>query len=385
MTDELDLGFVPLLDAAPLIIAERMGFAAEERLHLRLHPARSWSALRDMLSSGHIAAAQMLSAVPIAGRLGFGGAAVDFEAPLVLSLGGQIIGVSTELADAMRAEGHGGNFHDAIATRRALHRARPSGIRFGVPFPFSMHAELLHLWLDDRSGLHTVTVPPTRMAEALISGEIEAFCVGEPWGSYAVECGAAELILPGTAIWSAAPEKVLALRRGWAETHPDIAGRLLRAVWRACRWLAQPGSRAAASDLLGSSDALNLDPEMIERALSGHLLLSQKGAIVDSPGFVNFHEGAANFPWRSQAAWLGWHMGRRHGLDGAQAAEAAPACWRPDLFRLHLGQDAVLPAASAKVEGANAAPVTAGANRGTVVLGRNTFFDGRIFDLSAPA
>ncbi|MBA4491901.1 CmpA/NrtA family ABC transporter substrate-binding protein [Paracoccus sp. S1E-3] len=385
MTDRIDLGFVPLLDAGPLIIAARMGFAAEERLHLRLHPARSWSALRDMLASGHIAAAQMLSAVPIAGRLGLGGAAVDFEAPLVLSLGGQIIGVSHDLAAAMRDAGHSPGFHDAFATRTALRRARPSGLRFGVPFPFSMHTELLHQWLGDEPGWRTVTVPPGRMPEALISGEIEAFCVGEPWGSYAVECAAAELILPGSAIWSAAPEKVLALRGGWAEANPDLAGRLLRAVWRACRWLVQPDSLAAASDLLARGDALNVDPEMIERALSGHLLLSRSGVTVDSPGFVNFHEGAANFPWRSQAAWLGWHMGRRHGLDGTQAAEAAAACWRPDLFRQHLGADAVLPAASAKVEGANPLPVTAGANRGTVLLGRNRFFDGRIFDLSAPA
>ena len=67
------------------------------------------------------------------------------------------------------------------------------------------------------------------------------------------------------------------------------------------------------------------------------------------------------------------------------SANSAAACWRPDLFRQHLGADAVLPAASAKVEGANPAPVQAGANRGTLILGRNTFFDGRIFDLSAPA
>lgn len=385
MTAAIDLGFVPLLDAAPLILAERMGFAAEERLHLRLHPARSWSQLRDMLVSGHIAAAQMLSAVPIAGRLGLGGAAVDFDAPLVLSLGGQVIGVSADLAAAMRDQGHYPDFRDAHAARAALRRARPEGVRFGAPFPFSMHSELLRLWLGEGAGLRTVTVPPARMTEALLSGEIEAFCVGEPWGSVAVACGAGELILPGTAIWSAAPEKVLAMRRGWAEAQPDLAGRLLRAVWRACRWLAQPDSRAAASELLARPAALDVDPEIIDRALSGHLLMSRLGAAVDCPDFVSFHNGAANFPWRSQAAWLGWHLGRRHGLDPAAAAARAADCWRPDLFRQHLGADAVLPAASAKVEGANPAPVTAGANRGTVVLGRNTFFDGRIFDLSAPA
>ncbi|MFD1795771.1 ABC transporter substrate-binding protein [Paracoccus aurantiacus] len=385
MTTEVDLGFVPLLDAAPLILAERLGFAAEERLHLRLHPVRSWSLLRDMLSSGHVAAAQMLSAVPIAGRLGLGGAAVDFDAPLVLSLGGQVIGVSPALGAEMRLNGLVSDFSDALATREALVRARPNGVRFGVPFPFSMHAELLHLWLGGTLPISTVTVPPAQMPTALASGEIEAFCVGEPWGSVAVAGGAADLILPGTAIWTAPPEKVLAVRRGWAEENPDLAGRLLRAIWRACRWISQPDVRAAASDLLAHTDALNVDPEMIERALSGHLLLSQNGAVIDSPGFINFHDGAANFPWRSQAAWLGWNMGRRHGLDGAAAADTASSCWRPDLFRLHLGEDAVLPAASAKVEGANPEPVTAGANRGTVTLGRNAFFDGRIFDLSAPA
>lgn len=385
MTDAVDLGFVPLLDAAPLILAEQMGFAAEERLTLRLHGARSWSKLRDMLAWEQVDAAQMLSAVPIAARLKLGGAAVDFDAAIVLSLGGQVIGASTALAAEMRQQGHRSDFRDALAARDAIRRARPDGIRFGVPFPFSMHAELLHLWLDGRPGVSTVTVPPARMADALISGEIEAFSVGEPWGSHAVERDVAELILPGSAIWTAAPEKVLAMRSGWAEANPELAGRLLRAIWRTCRWLSLPDSRPTASDLLARSDALNVDPEIIDRALSGHLLLSRNGIAVSSPGFVNFHDGAANFPWRSQAAWIGWHMAKRHGLNPNISAQTAAECWRPDLFRKHLGGDAVLPAASAKVEGANPAPVEAGANRGTLILGPNAFFDGRIFDLSAPA
>lgn len=384
MTTVVDLGYVPLLDAAPLILAEELGFAAEERLHFRLHRARSWSQLRDMLAFGQVEAAQMLSTVPVAGRLGLGGAAVDFEVPMVLSLGGQVIGASPALAAELRLHGMVTDFADVNSLREALSRARPEGLRFGVPFPFSMHSELLHLWLHGALRISTVTVPPDQMADALTAGEIDAFCVGEPWGSHAVMRGAAVLLLPGTAIWSAAPEKVLAMREGWAGANPDLAGQILRAVWRACRWLAQPDSRATASDLLARASALNVDPELIERALSGHLLPALNAAAVDSPGFIEFHEGAANFPWRSQAAWIGWHMGRRHGLDPAVAAARAATCWRPDLFRQHLGGDAVLPAASAKVEGANSAPVMAGANRGAILLGRNAFFDGRIFDLSAP-
>lgn len=381
MTRVLDLGFLPLLDAAPLIVAETMGFAAEERLDIRLHPARNWSMLRDMLAYGQVDAAQMLSAVPIAGRLGVGGAAVDFEAPMVLSLGGEVIGVGAALAEELRGAGLEIDFRDALAARAALRIVRPEGLRFGVPFPFSMHAELLHLWLDGGPGLQTVTVPPPQMADALEAGEIEAFCVGEPWGSYAVERGFAELLLPGTALWTAAPEKVLATRRGWVEAHPARGGALMRAVWRACRWLSRPENRAMAHEMLARDTALGIEPEIIERALSGRLLLSRAGTVVDCPGFIAFHEGVANFPWRSQAAWIGWQMGARLGLDPGASARAAQSVWRPDLFRQQLSADAALPAASAKVEGACPQPMMAGANRGQVELGRNQFFDGRIFDL----
>ncbi|MDP5306927.1 CmpA/NrtA family ABC transporter substrate-binding protein [Paracoccus spongiarum] len=381
MSRAVDLSFIPLLDAAPLIVADRMGFAEEERLAIRLHRARTWSMLRDMLALGQVDAAQMLSAVPIAGRLGLGGAAVDFETALVLSLGGQVIGVSPALADDLRGAGLRIDFRDALAARDALLRARPAGLRFGVPFPFSMHAELLHLWLGDMPGLSTVTVPPPQIAEALLAGEIEAFCVGEPWGSSAVSQRLAELLLPGTAIWTAAPEKVLATRRGWFEANPDRGGALMRAVWRACRWLDQPESRATASEMLARDDALAIEPEVIERALSSRLLLSATGDGVDSPGFIAFHDGAANFPWRSQAAWIGRQMSQRLRLDADAAMRIAQSVWRPDLYRQHLGDVAVLPAASAKVEGACPQPILAGANRGTVLLGRNQFFDGRIFDL----
>ena len=381
MSRPVDLGFIPLVDAAPLIVADRMGFADEERLKLQLHRARNWSMLRDWLSMGHVDAAQMLSVMPIAGRLGLGGAPVEFEAPMVLSLCGQAVAITPSLAQELRDAGLQIDFADALAARKALQIARPEGVQIAVPFPFSMQAELLHLWLDGAVDLTTRTIPPPQMPDAIGSGEIEAFCVGEPWGSDAVERGAAELLLPGTAIWSAAPEKVLATRRGWIESNPDLGGALMRAVWRACRWLALPESRVTASEMLAREDALGIEPEVIERALSGRLLLSQTGDTVDSPGFLSFHDGTANFPWRSQAAWIGWQLGARMGLDPSASAAEAQAVWRPDLFRRHLAGTAVLPAASAKVEGACPQPVQAGADRGTVELGRNTFFDGRIFDL----
>lgn len=380
MTPALDIGFIPLVDAAPLIVAREMGFAAQERLDLTLHRAANWSMLRDLLDLGRVDAAHMLSPMPVARALGLGGAGPAVETLMVLSMNGQVVGVSPRLAGDMQATGVDFAFDDAAATARALHAARPDGLRLGVPFPFSMHAELLDYWLGPRVTL--ATIPPPDMAAATLAGEIEAFCVGEPWGSQAVELGAAELILPGSAIWSQAPEKVLAARVGWAEANPDLAGRLMRAVWRAGQWLSQPQNAHLASEILSAPDCLAVDPEVIDRALTGHLLTRRRGQVIRTPALLDFHQGAANFPWRSQAAWIAGRMARRFSLDPRRATAAAQAIWRSDLYRRHLSEIAILPAASSKLEGACPVPQTVGATRSSLVLAVNRFFDGLIFDPS---
>lgn len=382
MRQGVHVGFMPLVDAAPLIVARDMGFAAQERLELNLHRAGNWSMLRDLLDLGRVDAAHMLSPMPVARALGLGGAGPAVETLMVLSMNGQVVGVAPGLARDMRATGADFSFGDAATTAQALRAARPEGLRLGVPFPFSMHAELLQYWLGPDVAL--TTVPPPDMAAAMEAGQIEAFCVGEPWGSQAVELGAAELILSGTAIWSQAPEKVLAARAGWAEAHPDLAGRLMRAVWRAGEWLSEPQNAHLASELLAAPDYLGVDPEIIDRALSGHLLTRQSGHAIRTSALIAFHQGAANFPWRSQAAWIANRMARRFGLDPRRAADAAQAIWRSDLYRQHLADLAILPAASSKLEGACPVPQTVGATRSSLVLAENRFFDGLIFDPSAP-
>lgn len=209
MSIALSIGFMPLVDAAPLIAASEMGFAREEGLDLRLERAPSWSTLRDMLAFGGVEAAHMLSPVPVAMALGLGGVSVPLSAVSVLAVNGDVIGVSRALAERMRAQGFGFDFSDAVAARAALRAAAGAGLRIGVPFPFSMHAELLHYWLSEPGApaIDIRTVPPPLMAEAIAAGEIDAFCVGEPWGSIAVETGVGELLLPGAAIWAFAPAR----------------------------------------------------------------------------------------------------------------------------------------------------------------------------------
>ncbi|MEO0484775.1 MAG: ABC transporter substrate-binding protein [Pseudomonadota bacterium] len=390
MTPEtLKLGYMPLVDAAPLIIAAEMGFAEEEGLALTLESSPSWSMLRDKLSFGHLDAAHMLSPVPVASALGLGGAGALLHGLMVLSVNGNVIGVSRALADDMRAMGYGFDFNDAWAAGRAVVAARRTGLRVSVPFPFSMHAELIYYWLS-ALGLHAPqdvnvrTVPPPMLAEALETGEIDAFCVGEPWGSRSVDAGLGELLLPGKAIWARAPEKVLAVRADWVEGHEDIAQRLIRALWRATRWLADPASHGLATELMSHPRHLGLPAELLERALQGHFVINAGGSTREVPDFVDFYTGSAGFPWRSQAEWLGAQLAARTGLDRAASVAAARGTFRSDLYRAALaGVAHDLPLASSKVEGAVSEPLTAASTGGRLILARDSFFDGRSFEPSA--
>ena len=381
MTVTLRLGFVPLVDAAPLIVAEAMGFAEEEGLVLDLVSAPSWSSLRDLLAFGQVAAAQMLAPVPVALELGLGGPA-RFEVLSVLNLNGNAIGVSTALAARMKR--HDFALSDARAAGLALLSAAEQGLRIGVPFAFSMHNELVRYWLEGLGqslpeGLEIVTVPPPLMPDALAAGEVDAFCVGEPRGSVAVERGAGVLLLPTSAIWAAAPEKVLAVRAGWAEAEPELAGRLIRAVWRAGRWLGHGANLTVAGEVLAAR--LGVSAELVERSLTGRLVISSDGAERIVPGFLRFDGGAAGFPWRSQAAWIGARLARRHGLNAMQAQTVAAGVFRSDIYRQHLGPaGADLPAASAKVEGSLAQATPVASSRGKLILPSDQFYDAQVFD-----
>ncbi|MEL6198528.1 MAG: CmpA/NrtA family ABC transporter substrate-binding protein, partial [Pseudomonadota bacterium] len=356
---------------------------------LSLNRAPSWSALRDHLALGRLDGAHMLSPVPVAMSMGLGGLPVPLDAPMVLSVNGNVVGVSRPLAARMREHGDIHDFMAAHAVGAALIAAAEGPLKVGVPFPFSMHAELLFYWLgalgmQAPQGLLVRTVPPPLMADAMAEGEIDAFCVGEPWGSMAVARGVADIVLPSCAIWRFAPEKVLAVRRTDDGDAAAINRRLMRAVWRAGQWLADPAHHMTTAEILSRPDYLDVPAEIIERTLTGRLLVDAQGQERHAPRFIEFFEGAAQFPWRSQAVWIARRIAARVGLDPGEAAAAARGCFRPDVFRATLGAaGADLPGASEKLEGALDGPTAVASSRGRLFLGPDRFFDGRIFDPSA--
>ncbi len=373
----LTLGYVPLIDAAPLIIADELGFAAEEGLDLTLVRQPTWSALRDMLALGHLDAAHMLSPMPIAMRLGLGGLHADIDVLSVLSINGTVFGISRALAARLGPLPFGAP--DTLA--EALAKQNLPQIRIGVPFHASMHSLLLKYWLRRRADVpaEIITVPPPRMSDAVSDGQIDAFWVGEPWGSVAVRRGVAQLMMTGRDVWAFAPEKVLAARSDWTEENPDLVRRLMRATYHAGLWLDRARNVPLAVEVIARSGHSDWNPEMVDPALSGELVPVQGAKAETIQNFLRFHRHAAQFPWRSQASWIASQLGA--DVDGVAKAQR---CFRSDLYRANLGPiGADLPGASEKVEGAMAHRTAVASSRGHMILGPDAFFDGATFDTGA--
>lgn len=378
-------GFIPLIDAAPLIVAYELGFADEEGLALELEPAPSWSTLRDLLAFGQIQAAHMLSPVPVASAMGLLAGLPKLNTLMVTSANGNVFGLSKAMSKILVDGGFEFDFHDAVKAGEAI-ATLPRPLRIGVPFDLSMHTDLVTYWLSSfgmQKGVdfQILAVPPPLMAVAINNDELDAFCVGEPWGSMTVERAGASLVLPGSAIWSCAPEKVLAAREDWVVANPEVVSALMRSVWRACNWLAQPGNKTMAAELLSPSTYLGIGSEIVDRALSGRFIINGDGDLRRYDDFIVFDGDSICFPWRSQGRWIAEGLAKRFDFADASSLDEVEDVFRSDLYRDYLTPiGAEMPLHSSKVEGSLAGPMEVPTVSGSMILNRNRFFDGEIFD-----
>jgi two-component system, oxyanion-binding sensor len=344
MMTPLHIGFIPLVDAAALIVAVDKGFTAAEGLDVTLVREVSWSNVRDKLNIGHLDAAHLLAPVAIASSLGLGHVKVRIAAPFNLGINGNAITVSKTLHAAIMDEIDGDRF-DPMATAQALarvvaRRARSGAepLTFAMTFPFSTHNYQLRFWMaaggvDPDEDVRLVVLPPPYMVDSLASGHVDAFCVGAPWNSIAVDRGVGHILHFVSDILAHAAEKVLAVRQVWAEKNPEILASLIRAIARSAEYTEQPQNRAEVARIMAQSERLGVDADIIRRTLDGKLKISPDGAMRESSRYLVVGRDQAARPDPVQAAWLYAQMARwGQTAISADALKAAMAVFRTDLY-----------------------------------------------------
>ncbi len=390
MAQDFTIGFLPLVDACLPILAREHGFAEAEGLSLRLVKDMSWATVLDRLLYGHSDAAHLVAPLAIATTLGRGRPAQPLSVPFALGLNGNAITMSHKLADQVCPPGRLGNpliVGKALAALTRQNAAGGSRLRFGVVHRYSSHNYMLRYWLAacgirPDHDVEIVTIAPPFCADALELGEVDGICVGEPWNSVAVERGAGRIVLATAQIWRRGVEKVLALREPVLEERRSDVEALIRALVATARHFVDPANWETNAAMLARREYLDGSAELIQRAISDRLLLTQGGALVHYPDFMFQYREAANFPWVSQAEWLYTQMVRWEGLTFSAAnAELAARVFRPDIYRSALlGTVEPLPGASSKVEGSLTGLTAVGTQQGAMTLESNSFFDGRTFD-----
>jgi ABC-type nitrate/sulfonate/bicarbonate transport system substrate-binding protein len=389
----LHAGFIPLCDCAPLVIARERGFDTELGFSLRLHREVSWANIRDKTEYGIFDCAHMLAPMPIASTLGIGRAAVPMIAPMALNLNGNAITVSEGLfADMRRADpanASAGGMAAAHALAATIAKRRQDGappLTLGMVHPFSCHNYDLRYWLaaagiDPDEDVRLVVIPPSLIAESLKEGQVDGFCVGAPWGSVAVEMGIGRVVATKLELWANSPEKVLGVRRDWANENRALLLAAIKALLKAAAWLDEDANRDEVAEILARPHYIGVPAPLLRRVMGGNLL-RQRGAEADqAPDFLVFHRYAANFPWVSHGIWMMTQM-TRWGQIGALPDMAAVAAmvFRADMYReaaSALGLNT--PLADLKAEGKGAAPGQIAGDKGPIALGDNHFFGDETF------
>jgi NitT/TauT family transport system ATP-binding protein len=346
---KLRIGFIPLADATALLVAVDKGFAAAEGLDVELVREVSWSNVRDKLNIGLFDAAHLIAPVAIASSLGLGHVKVPIVAPFGLGVNGNAITVSPALYASIAAAADG-NIVDPMVSARALARVvarrKANGeapLTFGMTFPFSTHNYHLRFWMaaggvDPDEDVRLVVLPPPYMVESLANRHVDAFCVGAPWNSVAVDLGIGFILHFVSEILSRAAEKLLAARASWAQEHPDVLRRLVRAHGAAAAFVEDPANRDEVSAMLAAPNRIGASAEVIRRTLDGRMKVAPDGTVRVNDRYLLIGRNGAGRPDPVQAAWLYAQMVRwGQAPFSEELRAAAEAVFRPDLY------DAALP------------------------------------------
>ncbi|MEP3351159.1 MAG: CmpA/NrtA family ABC transporter substrate-binding protein [Marinomonas sp.] len=340
------IGFIPLIDCAPFVIAKEKGFFDAESVDVVLSKEASWASIRDKVAFNVLDGAHMLASMPIAATLGIGTIKKAMQTSFTVSHNGNGITIGNALYDQLQHYSESAaDIRTGVALKKLIdNRDRQDApLRFAIVYPYSSHNYQLRDWLS-RVGINPdedvqiTVVPPVKMLDALKSGEIDGYCVGEPWNSLAVEQGVGHMLVTGYEIWGSTPEKVFGVNSLWAEQNELAHLAVIRALEKACAWVDEAKNQTELLEILSHPDYLNCT---VEQLVYGFSAIKPKGQF-DWPmeAYQRFSGSEINKPLPSYALWIMAQMHRWQQLEEVPSLnEVAEQVYRKDLYYKALGLD----------------------------------------------
>ncbi len=308
--EEVRIGFIPLTDCASIVMASVMGF--DKKYGIKIVPTKeaSWAGVRDKLVNGELDAAHVLYGLIYGLQLGISGPKKDMAVLMTLNNNGQAITLSKKLADKGAIDGP--SFASLVAKEKGEYI-------FAQTFPTGTHAMWLYYWLaasgvDPFRDVKAIVVPPPQMVANMRVGNMDGFCVGEPWGHRAIVDKIGITAITTQDIWKDHPEKVLGTQLDFVKKYPNTTRAMTLAVLEAGRWIdSSLANRLKMAETVADKAYVNTSVDVINQRILGRYQ-NGLGKTWDDPNAMKFfNDGAVNFPYLSDGMWFTTQH-RRWGL-----------------------------------------------------------------------
>ncbi|MDB5920978.1 MAG: nitrate transporter [Massilia sp.] len=299
--EEVKIGFIPLTDCASVVMASVLGFDKKYGIKIVLSKESSWAGVRDKLVNGELDAAHVLYGLVYGVQMGIGGARKDMAVLMNLNQNGQAISLSKKIADKGAVDG---------ASLAKLMQTDKREYSFAQTFPTGTHAMWLYYWLatygiNPIKDAKVITVPPPQMVANMRVGNMDGFCVGEPWNHRAIVDGVGITAATTQDIWRDHPEKTLGTTSEWVKAHPNTARALVAAILEAGRWIdASLSNKTKMAETIADKSYVNTSVDVINQRILGRYQ-NGLGKTWDDPNHMKFYnDGAVNFPYLSDGMWF---------------------------------------------------------------------------------
>lgn len=298
---EIKIGFIPLTDCASVVMASVLGF--DQKYGVKIVPSKeaSWAGVRDKLLSGELDFAHVLYGLVYGVHLGTAGPQREMAVLMTLNNNGQALTLSKKLADK------GASTLEGLV---ALMKREPREYTFAHTFPTGTHAMWLYYWLasagvNPLKNVKTIVVPPPQMVANMRVGNMDGFCVGEPWNHRAILDGIGVTAATSQDVWKDHPEKVLGTTADFVRQYPNTARAVTAAILEASRWIdASLQNKTKMAETVAQKAYINTSVDAIIDRILGRYQ-NGLGKTWDDPNHMKFYnDGAVNFPYLSDGMWF---------------------------------------------------------------------------------